>query len=89
MSQALKSNPSKPVDLDALCGELLEHGEPVQFEWNGHAFAIITIDDLEHFEDLEDADDIRAANAVLDEMKANGEEPIPWDKIKEKYGFQE
>lgn len=73
MSQALKSQSSHTIDLDALCGELLEYGEPVQFEWNGHTFAIITKDDLEHFEYLEDAGDIRAAKAVLDEMKATGE----------------
>jgi PHD/YefM family antitoxin component YafN of YafNO toxin-antitoxin module len=89
MVQAPKQDTLTKANLDSLCKELLEKEEPVVFEWNGHTFALITKDDLEYFEDLEDADDVRAARAVLDEMKATGEKPIPWEEVKEKHGFDE
>lgn len=89
MAQALKQKPVETTTLDSLCKKLLKTEAPVEFEWNGHKFALISKEDLEHYEDLEDADDVRAANAVLEEMKAKGEEPVPWEDVKEKYGFQE
>ena len=65
-----------------------EH-EPVYLTRRGRRVAaVIDADDLEGILELaEDMADIRAAEAARAEMKASGEEPIPWDEVKADLGL--
>ena len=54
---------------------LTRRGKPVA--------ALISAEDLAFFEELEDADDVRAAEAAL----AEGGEPIPWEQVKRDLGI--
>jgi prevent-host-death family protein len=65
-----------------------EH-EPVYLSRHGRRVAaVIDADDLEGILELaEDMADIRAAEAARAEMKATGEEPIPWDEVKADLGL--
>ena len=63
-------------------------GERVRVEHRtGGAVAIISIDDLELLEYLEDQLDIEAAYKALTEMKAKGEEPVAWEDVKGRLGI--
>jgi hypothetical protein len=49
---------------------------------------VIDADDLRGILELaEDMADIRAAEAARAEMKATGEQPIPWDEVKADLGL--
>jgi prevent-host-death family protein len=63
--------------------------EPVYLTRRGRRVAaVIDADDLEGILELaEDMADIRAAEAARAEMKATGEEPIPWDEVKVDLGL--
>jgi prevent-host-death family protein len=65
-----------------------EH-EPVYLTRRGRRVAaVIDADDLEGILELaEDMADIRAAEAARAEMKATGEEPIPWEEVKADLGL--
>lgn len=41
----------------------------------------------EEIEAIEDADDVAAARAALDEMKRTGEKPIPLEQVKRDLGL--
>jgi prevent-host-death family protein len=50
--------------------------------------AVIDADDLERLVELaEDMADIRAAEEARAEMRATGEEPIPWEQVKADLGL--
>ena len=50
--------------------------------------AVIDADDLERLLELaEDMCDVRAAEAARAEMRATGEEPIPWEQVKADLGL--
>ena len=55
------------------------HGKP--------AFAIVSVEDLELLQALEDRMDLEAAREAVREMEAAGEKPIPWSKVKKKLGL--
>jgi prevent-host-death family protein len=65
-----------------------EH-EPVYLTRRGRRVAaVIDADDLKGILELaEDMADIRAAEAARAEMKATGEQPIPWDEVKADLGL--
>jgi len=54
---------------------LERHGKPIA--------ALISIEDLEMFQYLEDKADI----ALVDEALAEGGEPIPWEDVKRRLGL--
>lgn len=57
-------------------------GERVVLERRGKGVAaIVSIDDLELLEALEDDEDVRAAKRTLAAMKRKGEKPIPLAEI--------
>ena len=63
-------------------------GERVRVERRGGtAVVIISEADLALLEALEDQLDIEAADGALTEMKAKGQRPIPWEKVKAKLGL--
>lgn len=54
----------------------------------GHTLAaIVPAEDLELLEAMEDRIDADDARQVLADMKANGEKPIPWAKVKKRLGL--
>ena len=65
-----------------------EH-EPVYLTRHGRRVAaVVDAEDLEAILKLaEDMADIRAAEAARAEMKATGEQPIPWDAVKADLGL--
>ncbi len=66
-----------------------EH-EPVYLTRHGRRVAaVIDADDLEDILELaQDMADIRAAEAAREEMKATGEQPIPWAEVKADLGLE-
>jgi hypothetical protein len=48
--------------------------------------AIVSIDDLELLEAIEDREDVRAAKRTLAEMKRKGDKPIPLSEIMGRLG---
>ena len=56
---------------------LTRHGKPVA--------AIISKEDLEYFEALEDRDDLEAARAALEDP--DNQEEIPWEQVKADLGL--
>ncbi len=63
-------------------------GERVRIDRRGApSVAIIPIEDLELLELLEDQIDIQAAQRTIEEMKAKGEKPVPWDEVKARLGL--
>jgi prevent-host-death family protein len=63
--------------------------EPIYLERHGRRVAaVIDAGDLDRLIELsEDMADIRAAQEARDEMRATGEEPIPWDQVKAELGL--
>lgn len=49
--------------------------------------ALVSVEDLEAIQKLEDLIDNEAADKVLAGMKATGEKPIPWEKVKQDLGL--
>jgi prevent-host-death family protein len=56
---------------------LTRHGKPVA--------AIISKEDLEYFEALEDRDDLEAARAAL--ADPDNQEEIPWEQVEAEHGL--
>lgn len=91
---AMSTKPALPVSearqnwasiIDRACSE----HTPVYLARRGsRVAAIIDADDLDElFELAEDMADIRAAEAARSEMRATGEEPIPWEQVKADLGL--
>ncbi len=51
------------------------------------AAGLVSVEDLELLEYLEDKIDVEEATAILERMKAEGEQPIPWEQVKAKAGM--
>ncbi len=63
-------------------------GERVILERRGKGVAaIVSMEDLALLEALEDREDVKAARRVLAEMKRKGEQPIPWEQLKQQMGL--
>lgn len=54
---------------------------------NKRAAAIVSAEDLDLLEALEDMVDVREARKAVQRMKARGEKPIPWTQVKEELGL--
>jgi len=71
-------------DLAELVNRATYGGERVLITRRGKALAaIISAEDLAFFEELEDANDVRAIETAL----AEGGEPIPWEQVKRDLGL--
>jgi PHD/YefM family antitoxin component YafN of YafNO toxin-antitoxin module len=63
-------------------------GERIRVERRGApAVAIVSIQDLELLEYLEDRLDIEAAEKALANMKKKGEQPADWEDVKARLGL--
>jgi len=63
-------------------------GERIRVERRGApAVAIISLQDLELLEYLEDRLDIEAAEKAIADMKAKGEQPVDWQDVKARLGL--
>ncbi|MCC7409242.1 MAG: type II toxin-antitoxin system Phd/YefM family antitoxin [Phycisphaeraceae bacterium] len=63
-------------------------GERVLLERRGKpTAALVSVEDMELLEALEDREDIRAAKRAIAEAKRKGEKPIPWTELKAKLGL--
>jgi prevent-host-death family protein len=49
---------------------------------------MVPVADLEYLEALEEADDIRAVQAVKEEMARTGEKPVPLDEVLAELGLK-
>lgn len=49
--------------------------------------ALVSVEDLDTIQKIEDRIDTEEAMKVLAEMKATGEKPIPWEKVKQDLGL--
>jgi PHD/YefM family antitoxin component YafN of YafNO toxin-antitoxin module len=54
---------------------------------NKPAVAMISVEDLELFERLEDAYDVLMATQALDDARAKGEAPVRWADVKARLGL--
>ncbi|MHB1157134.1 MAG: type II toxin-antitoxin system Phd/YefM family antitoxin [Phycisphaerales bacterium] len=63
-------------------------GERVVLERRGKGVAaLVSVEDLELLEAMEDREDIAAARRARADMKRKGEKPIPWAKLKAELGL--
>ena len=63
-------------------------GERIVVERRGKGVAaLISMEDLELLEALEQREDVRAARRALQEMKRKGEEPVAWEDLKSELGL--
>lgn len=68
--------------------ERVAKGERVRVRRKGRpAVYLVSETDLKILEEIEDRLDIEAADAALADMKAKGEKPIPWEKVKKELGL--
>ena len=62
--------------------------ERVALTRNGHTLAVlVSVEDLELLEAMEDRIDVEEARKALADMKAKGEKPSPWAKAKKRLGL--
>jgi len=74
----------KEPDLSTMCEQVLNSGESVSFEFGGHEFALISREDLEYFEKL----DNERLNRLADEALKEPGENIPYEKIRKETGLE-
>ena len=53
----------------------------------GKKLVLLTAEDLDYLETLEDRFDNEACDRILKEMEEKGEKPIPLEEILDKYGY--
>ena len=62
--------------------------ERVALTRNGQTLAVlVSVEDLELLEAIEDRIDVEDARKALAEMKARGEKPLPWQAVKKRLGL--
>lgn len=74
-------------DFAGLVNRVTYGGERVVLTKNNkRAAAIVSAEDLDLLESLEDAIDVREARKILQRMRTTGEKPIPWSQMKKELG---
>jgi len=71
------------LDLTSLCRETEQEEQPVYFSYQGKRYVIMTEDDFEYFESLEDE---RLTRLVKKSRTESGED-IPYNSIQKELGF--
>ena len=66
-----------------LCNRVASSGDRIIVHRRGKGVALISVEDLEFFEELEDRRDGEEAERRL----AKGEKPIPWEQAREELGL--
>jgi prevent-host-death family protein len=73
----LRNNMAEPIN------KVLYQGERVVLHRRGKPVAVlVSLEDAELLERLENDAELREARKVLAEMKRKGEKPIPWEQIR-------
>ena len=63
-------------------------GERIIVKRRGKAnVAIVPVEDAEYMQRLEDQHDLRAAEKGMADLRSGKSKPIPWKKIKSKWGL--
>ena len=76
-------------DLADALNRVSYRGERIVLNRRGKDVAVlVSMEDLDILEKLEDRLDYEAAEKALVEMKEKGEKPIPWKKVKMDLGFK-
>lgn len=79
---------SVQADLSGLVGRIVKEGERIVVELEGaDVAALVSVEDLMVLEGLQDQCDYEAAERALAEMRAAGENPIPWEEAKAELGL--
>jgi len=69
-------------------GEVAFKGERVRITKNGsEEIYLVSKEDIEILRKLEDRYWAETAQEVIDEAKAGGEKPVPWDYVKKELGL--
>ena len=84
---ALSTATKEIIPWDQLC-EKAAAEERVVFEFKGKKLVLITAEDLDYLETLEDRFDNEACDRILKEMEEKGEKPIPFEQIRKESGLQ-
>lgn len=67
----------------------LANGEPVVLERDGKPIAaLVTLDDLDYFDELEDRLDAELFKKAKEEFEADGGQTIPWEVVKREAGLE-
>jgi len=85
---AVPAAKKETVNWDELCQRAAAE-ERVVFEYNGIKLAMLSAEDLDCLETLEDRFDNEACDRILKEMEEKGEKPIPLEEILKKYNYHE
>ncbi len=87
-SDNIKSVSEARRDFADLVNRVSHGGQRIVLTKNSRrAAAIVSAEDLDLLESLEDAIDVREARKALRRMKERGEKPIPWDQVKKELGL--
>lgn len=78
---------TETINWDEYC-EKAAAEERVVFEYKGKKLALISAEDLDYLETLEDRCDNEACDRILKEMKEKGEKPIPYEQIRKELGWE-
>jgi hypothetical protein len=83
----LSAKKNEAVNWDEFC-EKAAAEERVIFEYKGRKLALISAEDLDYLETLEDRYDNEACDRILKEMEEKGEKPIPYELIRKELGLE-
>lgn len=75
------------INWDEFC-EKAAAEERVVFEYKGKKLALLSAQDLDDLETLEDRFDNEACDRILKEMEEKGEKPIPYEQIRKELGWE-
>ncbi len=84
MSHVIQTN-----KLDDLCEKVIHRDdERIVFTHKGQKFALLTNEEFEFLQTLEDRYDNEQADAAIKEMEEKGEKPIPYEQIRKELGLE-
>ena len=75
-------------ELDVLCERIITGNERIIFTHCGKQFVLLSMEEFQFFEALEDHYDNELADAALAEMEEREEKPIPYEQIRQDLGLE-
>lgn len=73
----------KPISLEDFCERIIAHDEQIFFHYKGHDFVLLSAEDFEYYDALEE----KRLNELADEALKEPGENIPFEEIRKKYGL--
>ncbi|RJP35545.1 MAG: type II toxin-antitoxin system Phd/YefM family antitoxin [Candidatus Omnitrophota bacterium] len=75
------------IDIELFCKKISQDDERIIFGYNGKKYALLSYEDLDYLEALEDRRLCALADSAIQELEMNGEKPVPWEEVKKELGI--